>query len=392
MKTKGLRERRGRLALIVISVLSALFIWQATSGYSGVFSLLGKKGTQAITNAATPEGSLSVTAYGAKGNGKSDALPAFKKTIAIAKKQAKSVYVPPGNYLLSGRLTVDGVKVAGAGAGVSILTSTDPTSGSIDLRGTDVSLQDVSHVYRSTAARDGADAKNSVTVLGASNFSIRNVSIVGASTAGILVRDGSANGVIADNIIKNTKADGIHITDGSKQITIENNTIKQTGDDTIAVVSYKKDPAITSSVVIRGNSVGYASGARGISVVGGSGVTIEKNKISNTEMAGIYIAVESGWETRNVSNVSVSGNTIRGAGTRLTDDHPNVLVFADEGSIDEVRFVRNVISDSVNAGIGVWGDGQIGNIYFTSNQVKNSGQAAATFKKGQIHTDGNSGF
>ncbi|GGO08462.1 glycosyl hydrolase family 28-related protein [Saccharibacillus kuerlensis] len=349
-------------------------------------------GPLSSAQAAKPANSLSVTAYGAIGNGKTDSLKAFEKTIKAAKKQGKSVYIPAGNFLLSGRLTIDGVKVIGAGAERSILTSTNSESGSIDLRGENVELQNLAHVYKKTGKRDGADAKNSITVLGASNFVIQNVRIVGAGTAGILVRDSAVDGTISNNLVKSTKADGIHITGGSQRITVEHNTVKKTGDDAIAVVSYKKDRAMTSNIVIRENSVGYASKARGISVVGGSDVLIEKNKINNTEMAGIYIAVEAGFETRNVNNVGISGNTVIKSGTRPTDDHPNVLIFASEGSINEVRFDKNIISKSVNAGIGIWGDGKIGNIYFTSNQVTNSGEGATTFKKGEIHAEGNSGF
>ncbi|OWR26889.1 hypothetical protein CDO73_24025 [Saccharibacillus sp. O23] len=372
MKIQVVKQRR--TASFAALALAGLLIWQAP------------------TEAAAPQSSVSVKDYGAVPNGKTDSLAAFQKAIAAAKTRGGSVYVPPGNYALSGRLFVDGVGITGAGQNLSILTSTDPANGSIDLKGSNVSLKDLTHVYKNTAARDGSDAKNSITVLGASNFSIRNVRVVGAGTAGILVRDEAKDGVISDNVIKNTKADGIHITDGSSRITIENNTVKQTGDDTIAVVSYKKDPVVTSDVVIRGNSVGYASGARGISVVGGSGVKIEKNTINNTEMAGIYIAVEAAWKTRDVNDVNVSGNTIVKTGTRPTNDHPNVLVFADTGSIDEIRFDRNVITDSTNAGIGVWGDGKIGKIYFTFNQVKNPGHDATNFKKGDITSEGNSGF
>lgn len=374
--------------------IAGLLAWQAPAMYPGASdtvygsSALSAQSLQGIK----PQNSVSVTAYGAIGNGKTDSLAAFNQAIKAARNQGKALYVPPGNFLLSGMLQVTGVQIVGAGAERTVLTSTNPAAGSINLKGKSPGLSQLTHVYKSTGRRDGSDNKNSVTVLGASDFSIRNVRIIGAGTAGILVRDGATDGAIAGNVIKSTRADGIHITGGSSRITVENNTVKQTGDDAIAVVSYQKDAAATSDIVIRGNSVGYASKARGISVVGGSGVTIDKNAISNTEMAGIYIAVERHWNTRSVSGVDVSGNKIVNTGTRPTDDHPNVLVFADQGSIDEVRFTGNVISDSVNAGIGVWGDGQIGNIYFTSNRITNPGGAATTFKKGEIHAEGNSGF
>ncbi|WP_172199057.1 glycosyl hydrolase family 28-related protein [Saccharibacillus qingshengii] len=393
MKHKGTKEKqRPWLSLLVWGTAGAIFLQGIGGGAGTIDQAFAKEKTAPSVHSLKPANSISVTAYGAVGDGKTDSLAAFNKAIKAARNQKKVLYVPPGNFLLSAKLQVTGVRIIGAGAQRSILTSTNPLNGSINLKGKSPALENVTHIYKSTSSRDGADSKNSVTVLGASNFSIRNVRVVGASTAGILVRDGSTDGVISGNVIKNTKADGIHLTDGSKRITVENNTVKQTGDDAIAVVSYHKDPEPASDIVIRGNSVGYSSKARGISVVGGSGVTIENNKISNTEMAGIYIAVEENWNTRDVKDVTVNTNTIVNAGTRPTNDHPNILVFADQGRIDEVRFTGNIISDSVNAGIGIWGDGEIGNIYFTSNEVNNPGASATTFKKGRIHAEGNRGF
>ncbi|MEJ8303109.1 right-handed parallel beta-helix repeat-containing protein [Saccharibacillus sacchari] len=394
MQKNGLKKRPRRWLPALLLGTVGLLAWQPAELYPEAWKTFygGGKAFAATVSSSKPANSISVTAYGAVGNGKTDSLAAFDKAIKAARNQGKTLYVPSGNFLLSGVLNVTGVRIVGAGAEKSVLTSTNPSSGSINLKGKSPALQNLTHVYANTGKRDGADAKNSVTVLGASDFSIRNVRIVGAGTAGILVRDGAVDGTISGNVIKNTKADGIHLTNGSKRITIENNTVKQTGDDAIAVVSYLKDSELTSDIVIRGNKVGYSSKARGISVVGGSDVTIEKNQINNTEMAGIYIAVEKHWNTGNVKSVTVSSNTIVKTGTRPTDDHPNILVFADQGSIDDVRFTRNMISDSANAGIGVWGDGQIGNIYFTANQVKNPGAASTTFKKGEIHTEGNIGF
>lgn len=392
MKQKGMKKRRWIPAFML--GVAGLVVWQASAVYPGANTAYGSGvGASAVSvQNVKPANSISVTAYGAVGNGKTDSLAGFNKAIKAARNQKKVLYVPAGNFVLSGTLNVTGVQIVGAGAERSVLTSTNPSSGSINLKGKNPGLQKLTHIYKSTVARDGADAKNSVTVMGASNFSIRDTRIIGASTAGILVRDGSTDGVISNNVIKFTKADGIHLTGGSKKITVENNIIKQTGDDAIAVVSYHKDAAATSDIVIRGNSVGYSSKARGISVVGGNGVEIDKNTISNTEMAGVYIAVERHFNTQSVSDVTVSNNKILNTGTRLANDHPNVLVFADQGSIDDVYFTGNVISNAVNAGIGVWGNGEIGDIYFTSNQVTNSKGSATTFKKGQIHSEGNSGF
>ncbi|NGZ78191.1 right-handed parallel beta-helix repeat-containing protein [Saccharibacillus sp. VR-M41] len=340
-----------------------------------------------------PEGAVSIVDEGATPDDDTDDLAAIQSALDQAKEKNQAVYIPPGNYRLSSILVVDGVKLLGDGADLAILTSTDSGSGSIDVKGDNAVLSGFAHVYEKTEERgNGANDKNSITVLGATNFTIQGLMIDKSSTAGIFVGDESSNGKIIDNTLQNTGADGIHITNGSSNIVIERNKVSQAGDDTIAVVSYGENPKTTKDIMIRGNDVGYGSKARGISVVGGENVTIEKNQIRDTEMAGIYISVEKEWDTRNVKNVVINENTIEHTGTRLNAEHPNVLVYASQGNIDEVKFNGNTISDSVHGGIGVWGSGEIGNIYFDANKLENTKGLATNFKSGTIHSEGNIGF
>ncbi|OWA37985.1 hypothetical protein B9G55_07445 [Saccharibacillus sp. O16] len=340
-----------------------------------------------------PEGALSILDDGAKPNDDTDDLDAIQSTLDRAAEQNKAVYIPPGNYRLSGILRVKGVKLLGDGADQAILTSTNPENGSIDVEGDGAVLSGFAHVYETTVERgNGANDKNSITVRGATNFTIEGIQITKSSTAGIFVGDESSKGTIRGNKLEQTGADGIHITNGSTGVTVENNTVREAGDDTIAVVSYEDNAKTTSDVTIRGNDVGYGSKARGISVVGGENVKIENNKIRDTEMAGIYISVEKEWDTRNVKNVVINGNTIEHTGTRIAAEHPNILVYASQGNIDDVKFNGNTIADSVHGGIGVWGSGDIGNIYFDANKLENTQGLATNFKSGIIHSEGNIGF
>ncbi|CAI6076779.1 right-handed parallel beta-helix repeat-containing protein [Cohnella sp. JJ-181] len=319
------------------------------------------------------------------------------KTLEACTHQAKSEGIPlrlsEGEYRIGDIWVINGVEVRGAGTDKTVIVSTDPERGSIDLEGSGPSLSDLTHVYEKTVERgNGANVKNSVTVRAANGFRIENMRIDKSSTAGILVEEASDDGVIAGNTIENTGADGIHITDGSTRIRIENNKVSGTGDDAIAVVSYLKDGAVTRDVTISGNDVGYDSKARGISVVGGEDVTIENNRIQRTEMAGIYISVEKEWETADTKNIEVVKNTIEHTGMRKSGDHPNILVYASHGKLDDITFDANTIKNAVNDGIGVWGDGDLGNIYFSNNVLSDSSKSPTNFKGGNIHLDGNTGF
>ncbi len=393
MKKKNNRKVWWAISVLVVAA-AVLAIWR------GAFFMReeaeedpNKGGTEQAAPVEIPQGALSIVDGGATPNDDTDDLAAIQATLDRAASENQAVYIPPGNYRLSGILVVKGVKLLGDGADQAILKSTAPDNGSIDVEGDGAVLAGFAHVYETTVERgNGANDKNSITVRGATNFTIQALQINKSSTAGIFVGDESSNGIIKDNKLIGTGADGIHITNGSTGVVVENNSVREAGDDTIAVVSYEENPKVTSDIEIRGNDVGYGSKARGISVVGGENVTIENNEIRDTEMAGIYISVEKEWDTRNVKNVVVNNNTIEHTGTRIASEHPNILVYASQGNIDEVKFNGNTIADSVHGGIGVWGDGKIGNIYFDANKLENTQGLATNFKTGIIHSEGNIGF
>lgn len=336
---------------------------------------------------------LSVTEFGAVANDGRDDHSAFAAAAKAAKQQNKTLYVPAGTFHLSKILTIDSIRMEGAGKAATVLVSTDPQKGSIDLKGSGVSLRNLKHVYEKTVPRgNGAHEKNSITVRGASNFVIDNVSVSKSSTAGIMVAYGSNNGIISNNTVANTGADGIHMTTESHHITVENNTVTAAGDDGIAVVSYKTSPVPVRAVTIRDNEVGGLSKARGISVVGGENVTIENNSVKNTMLAGIYIATEGSYNTMNVDGVKVVKNTVNHTGIKEPEKHPNVLVYAGQGTIDNVEFSRNTITNGAHRGIGVWGSGIVRNVKFERNTLVNTNGAKTTFKNGNIELVDNVGF
>ncbi len=117
---------------------------------------------------------------------------------------------------------------------------------------------------------------------------------------------------IEGNEITGTLADGIHSTAGSGDGVVADNVVRDTGDDAIAVVSYVADDALTTGITISANQV-LGSSARGISVVGGADVTIEGNVVDTTDAAGIYLASEDSFDTYAAQRIRVVGNQVRRA-------------------------------------------------------------------------------
>ncbi|NMO97564.1 hypothetical protein HII30_17495 [Paenibacillus lemnae] len=344
----------------------------------------------ADTSAST---TVNVLSCGAAADDNKDDYPAFAACLDQAKQLGKSLYVPQGTFHLGRILTLDGVSLKGAGSALTTLVSTDPEKGSIDIKGSGVHLTNLKHEYQSVVPRgSGANEKNSITVRGANDFLIDDIYVDKASTAGILVQGQASNGTISNSRVEATNADGIHITDGSSYITVSNNIVKAAGDDTIAVVSYLQDGPPVHHVTIKDNDTGYNSKARGIAVVGGNHIEIQGNSVKDTYMAGIYIAVEGSYNTANVNHVHIDSNLIDHTGTAKPQNHPNALVYASQGVIDNVTFSNNTFQNAAHRGLGVWGDGDIRNIFYTKNTLINSIGANTTFSKGIIHLAQNIGF
>ncbi|MBO2944225.1 right-handed parallel beta-helix repeat-containing protein [Paenibacillus sp. F411] len=335
---------------------------------------------------------LSIEDCGAVADDGQDDVEAIQACIDQAQDQRKPLLIPEGQYEMSRSITLTGMIMKGEGAG-SILVSTNPAQGSIILRGEGVELRDLTHRYASVVARgDGANEKNSITVTQAEKFGIHQVTVHKASTAGILVTGGSRNGQVMNNVIQDTGADGIHITGESSNITVEGNKVSGTGDDAIAVVSYKEDKEAVRDIQIRKNNVGYGSSARGISVVGGKQVLIDSNTVQDTSMAGIYLASEKNWNTADTLDITVTHNEIHHTGTRAGSGHPNLLIYASHGKVDRIRVEDNILRGAEHDGIGIWGEGEIGEIQFSRNQVEGSRLSPTKFMKGTVSSDHNLGF
>jgi hypothetical protein len=199
--------------------------------------------------------------------------------------------VPQGQFNHSGTLTADGITVFGSGSG-SVLFGTDPSHETIYMTGSGASL---SSVELSTSAGDRQSSLDSTAVCpdGATNYTISNITIERAGSAGIL-NYGSDHGTITNNTVMDTNADSIHMTNGTHDMTIQGNLIERSGDDSISVVNYGTDSPDSYSITIQGNTILDQQWGRGIVIAGGHEVQIAGNHVEGgpADRAGIYIAAE----------------------------------------------------------------------------------------------------
>lgn len=328
---------------------------------------------------------LDITAapYGAKGDGVFDNTAAINQALADAAAAApkKNVYAPAGTFAHSGVLHDSGVVFFGAGA-KTVFQALDPAEGSIELTGVGGAIQNCTLV--SPAARNRLSSSHSaaICVNGAVRFTIAKVSIgmgnvTGAASAGILCADRSSSlGTITGNQISNTLADGIHMTAGARDTVVKGNTLTNIGDDMVAVVSYLKDGAVVSRVRIEGNHCVSQTNGRGISVVGGEGVTIDHNTIESSDVAGIYLASEDSYNTYAPRDVRVTNNTIRNANQKHAVTHGGIYVFGRTATVNgtlvhylaqNITISGNTLTDTYYMGIRI--GGQASAIRITGNHI-----------------------
>ncbi len=334
--------------------------------------------------------------------------------------------VPPETYSISKRLTVsvDGITLYGKGA---TLKASNPAEGALVIAADDVAVYGFSLIQSSTS-RQSTPWAGGIAVI-QTNRSAASARIRGAIVQGNHIQNAAATGIfvfradgftIADNTIHRSLADGIHITAGSTSGRVIHNTISQTGDDMIAVVSYTGDrsnrPAaeryknwddvlasLARDIYIARNDVSDNYQGRGISVVGGSDVTIENNSISRVPTAaGIYLERETSWMSLGVHNVLVRGNTLtdietspptykpanvalkpthHGAieiGSFETDDEKDNAQYRSALAVTDVAITDNVLQSWGFAPIRIGvGSGPVENIEVSRNKFLGSKTAAA---------------
>ncbi|PRG00191.1 hypothetical protein C6Q14_21430 [Burkholderia ambifaria] len=291
----------------------------------------------------------------ADGSDQADALQKAFDSLQAGQR----LVIAPGRYVVGHSLAVTVPQVVISGYGAT-LAATNPADQTIVMRGTGSTLVGVT-LAGTGATRLTTPGSTKVEVTGA-DVQVLGVTIQGGASAGIFVFGGSGIAIVG-NTVRATLADGIHTTYGSTNVLVQNNTVTGTGDDLIAVVSYLGDGRLSSNVLIDHNSVSGNAWGRGITVVGGQGVTISNNTVDGVEKAaGILVAQEDSWKTYGSSNVVITGNTV----TNIQNSNVNnglqptqqgaIELDTWTGTVSGVAVTDNRVSGSGYAGFRAYGN------------------------------------
>jgi hypothetical protein len=333
---------------------------------------------------------FNVTHYGAVGDGATDDTAEIQEALDAAAAEDGTVYVPAGIYRVSSLSIDSGVRLYGAGMGLSVIKANNttvvlqnehPTTGDDNIEVRDLTF------HGNDATLDFIvrfDASTATFPAGNSDITVRNVEVCNGDYAGLFIQK-CIRGRVIDCYIHTLERDGVQFADG-KDLLVRGCTIQDTHDDSVAFVAYTAQIVRASAV---GNDLGDDSvtigtgantcvlfaGVRGGVCAGNvirgaidgitvqnfnafesQGIAITGNSLERPGIAqaaggtGILIAggqTRGGTADAGIGDITISGNTI------VSPWSEGIRVTAGNGHIcNKVIIANNMIAERTGEGIG----------------------------------------
>ncbi len=248
-----------------------------------------------------PENSLSVLDFGADPGGERDATNALLKCVAEARRKGKPVWVPAGEFKLTGEILVpSSVTIRGAGmwhtsfVGDAALYDQPTRRVRFKLAGNQIHLADFSIIGRLNYRND-SEPNDGIVGAGCEDSSISNVWLE-HTKVGIWIYNG-VNLLIEGCRFRNLVADGVNLCVGTSGTVIQNCSARGTGDDCFAIWPAASDQGFVGKGPKSGNNViRHCTGqlpflANGGAIYGGAGNRIEDCQFTDiTTGCGILIS------------------------------------------------------------------------------------------------------
>lgn len=188
---------------------------------------------------AAPKQSLSVLEFGAGGTGATDDTEALRNCIAAAQQQGKTVFVPPGDYKLTGDIPLpSNVKIQGAGMWHTTFVGDADLYGQADKRvrfkltGTNIHLADFA-IFGKLNYRNDNEPNDGIVGAGCADSTVSRI-WVEHTKVGAWIYNGTRL-VIEGCRFRNLLADGVNFCVGTRESVVENCTTRGTGDDCFAI-------------------------------------------------------------------------------------------------------------------------------------------------------------
>lgn len=249
--------------------------------------------------------------YGAKGNGIDDDLGAV--IAALTGTVSDTLEVEPGRYALSSSLLFSGHHGSVVFSPGAEFVFMNPT-----IRGCMLSACHGINVVGHTASFAPAPTVriNLNAALGfedGDDITISDVTIKNSNAGGVFLN--KCRRPIIDRVsVKDTMADGVHLAN-CEQAKLTDIITDNTGDDGLAFVNYIGGPDYSGGSVARVTVTN--SRARGVAIVGQSGVNISNISVDGTSSSGIFVAEDIFYKTQIPKGNSISHATVKNAGRNI---------------------------------------------------------------------------
>ncbi len=177
---------------------------------------------------------------------------------------------------------------------------------------------------------------------------VRNTFVDGSASVGLLFWLCVRPAVLSAEII-NTMADGLHFAN-CQDARAEDISTNNTGDDGLAFIDYEDGRRYTGGYAK--NITVRDSKARGIAVVGQSGVVIDGFEIDGTNASGLMCAHDAYWKSRVSDDVVIKNGEVRNAGTVVDPAGKTGNKYGIEiDAVDSVEFENIKVFSSTDNGV-----------------------------------------
>ena len=348
---------------------------------------------------AAPKNALSILDFGADQYGEKDATDALRRCVTEAQKQSRPVWVPAGDYKLTGEILVpSSVTIQGAGiwqtifVGDPILYSQPARRVRFKLAGSHIHLADFSIIGRLNYRND-SEPNDGIVGAGCADSSISNVWLE-HTKVGIWIYNGE-NLLIEGCRLRNLVADGINLCVGTSGTVIQNCAARGTGDDCFAIWPAASDQGFIGKGPRSGNNViRRCTGqltflANGAAVYGGASNRVEDCRFTDIG-TGCGVLISTTFPTTD--EILKIDNNFSGT-TLVTNcellrcggyDHSwawrgSFQICMDRRSISGLTVSHVIIQDSISSGITIVGpgspkgDGTLSGATFEMVNIVNSG-------------------
>jgi parallel beta-helix repeat protein len=270
-----------------------------------------------------PSNSINVLDYGVRGDGNTDNTGALQNAFNNARSLGKSVWIPAGTYKHSGIITLNGISVTGAGTSTA-LHATNQTNSAVVLTGNGASLSNVFTAV-SAGTRSSQPYDCAVLIINASNATISNISVQGASANGIRI-DNSSNCKVYQSIVNGSNADGIALVNGATNNLVQRCQVSNASDDSFSSDSYPNERQNSGNTFDSCYAGANYKQGRSYALMGSAKETIKNCVANGSHWHGIIAGTDPQSTTQVGYGFNISNNLVTAFASGLP-----VMVTSDGG-------------------------------------------------------------